>query len=44
MFKGITLRILYKKVKKVVFSKVIVIEGVLINTIKTVGVNDKYKK
>jgi hypothetical protein len=43
-FKDITLRILYKRVKEVVFSKVIVIEGVFINTIKTVNINNKYKK
>jgi hypothetical protein len=42
--KGITLKISYKRVKKVVFSKVIVIEDVLINTIKTVSINGKYKK
>jgi hypothetical protein len=42
--KDITLRISYKKVKKVVSNKVIVMESVLINTIKTVSVNNKYKK
>jgi hypothetical protein len=37
------LRILYKKFKKIAFNKVIIIEGVLLNTgtIKTVGINSK---
>jgi len=41
--RGIVLRISYKEVEEIVSSKVIVIEGVLLNasTIKTVGVNSK---
>jgi hypothetical protein len=39
-----TLRISYKRVEEVVSSKVIVMEGVLMNTIKTVGVDGKYRK
>jgi hypothetical protein len=39
--RDIVLRILYKEIEKIVFSKVIIIEGVLLNTgtIKTVGIN-----
>jgi hypothetical protein len=44
ILKGITLRILYKRVKRVVSNKVIIIEDVLINMIKTVDINGKYKK
>jgi hypothetical protein len=42
--RGMTLRISYKRVEEVVSSKVIVMEGVLMNTIKTVGVDGKYRK
>jgi hypothetical protein len=43
---GIVLRITYKEIEEIVSSKVIVMEGVLLNagTIKTVGVDGKWRK
>jgi hypothetical protein len=43
--RGIVLRISYKEVEEIVSSKVIVMEGVLLNagTIKTVGVDGKWR-
>jgi hypothetical protein len=40
------LRISYKEIEQIISSKVIVIEGMLVNagTIKTVGVNSKWRK
>jgi hypothetical protein len=42
---GMVLRISYKEVEEIVSSKVIVMEGVLLNagTIKTVGVDGKWR-
>lgn len=34
-----TLSLLYEEVEEVIYSRVIIIEGVLIDTIKTVGVD-----
>jgi hypothetical protein len=43
---GMVLRITYKEIEEIVSSKVIVMEGVLLNagTIKTVGVDGKWRK
>jgi hypothetical protein len=43
---GMVLRISYKEIEEIVCSKVIVMEGVLLNagTIKTVGVDGKWRK
>jgi hypothetical protein len=43
---GMVLRIIYKEIEEIVSSKVIVIEGVLLNAgiIKTVGIDGKWRK
>jgi hypothetical protein len=40
---SLVLKLLYKEVKAVVSSKAIIIKGVAINTIKTIGIGSKWK-